>query len=145
MKKAVERVLSAAAKNEKVLIYGDYDVDGVTSSTMLNKLLTALGLPVEVYLPHRENEGYGMNKEVIKRFADKGFTLLISSDCGISNFDEIDLANKSGMDVIIFDHHLPPEKFRRLMPSSIQSFRRKLILSKICQAAEWFSNSSKRF
>lgn len=110
MKKAVERVLSAAAKNEKVLIYGDYDVDGVTSSTMLNKLLTALGLPVEVYLPHRENEGYGMNKEVIKRFADKGFTLLISSDCGISNFDEIDLANKSGMDVIIFDHHLPPEK-----------------------------------
>ena len=110
MKKAVERVLIAAEKNEKILIYGDYDVDGVTSSTMLYKLLSALGLKAEVYLPHRENEGYGMNKDVVKQFSEKGFSLLISSDCGISNFDEIDLANKSGMDVIIFDHHLPPEK-----------------------------------
>src|SRR3989338_9696756 len=110
MKKAVERVLIAAENNEKVLIYGDYDVDGVTSSIMLYKLLFALGLNAEVYLPHRENEGYGMNKDVVKRFAEKGFSLVVSSDCGISNFDEIDLANKSGMDVIIFDHHLPPEK-----------------------------------
>lgn len=110
MKKAVERVLIAAERNEKVLIYGDYDVDGVTSSTMLYKLLSALGMAVEAYLPHRENEGYGMNKGVVKQFAGKGFSLLISSDCGISNLDEVDLANKNGMDVIIFDHHLPPAK-----------------------------------
>lgn len=113
MKKTVKRLLRAIAKKEKILIYGDYDADGVTSSAMLNKLLRSLRLDTEVYLPHRENEGYGMNKDVVKKFAEIGVSLVFSVDCGISNTEEVALANSLGMDVMIFDHHLPPATLPR--------------------------------
>lgn len=113
MKKAVDRIIKAIKTKEKILIYGDYDVDGVTSTIMLNKLLTSLGLDCFVYLPHRENEGYGMNKDVIKKYADLKYSLLISVDCGTSNIDEVDTANKLGLDVIIFDHHLTHQELPR--------------------------------
>lgn len=108
MKKVVDRLLQAAAKDERVLIYGDYDVDGVTSATIMKELLSALGIQADVYLPHRENEGYGMKKGVIEKFVKKGTTLVISVDCGVSNVDEVDFANELGADVIIIDHHIAP-------------------------------------
>ncbi len=114
MKRTVDRILQAAHKNEHVLIYGDYDVDGVTSATIMKELLTQIGVVSDVYLPHRENEGYGMKRGVVDEFAAKGTKLIISVDCGISNKAEVDFANSKGIDVIILDHHIAPS----ILPSA---------------------------
>jgi len=110
MDKGVARILQAIAKKEKIIIHGDYDADGVTSGVMLYEVLHGLGAQVEVYLPSRQEGGYGMNEKVIKEFADRKINLILTTDCGITNVKETALAKKLGMDVVITDHHSVPEK-----------------------------------
>ena len=107
---AVKRIEAAKAKNEKVVIYGDYDADGVCGSVILSKTFQKLGLPSAVYLPDREKEGYGLNPAAIKKLAENGVKLIITVDCGISNAEEVDLAKAAGLEVIITDHHHLPAK-----------------------------------
>ncbi|MFH0780214.1 MAG: single-stranded-DNA-specific exonuclease RecJ [Parcubacteria group bacterium] len=109
MAKAVERILSAIENKEKIIVHGDYDADGVTSAAVLFKILKALGADVEVFIPHREWDGYGLNLENAQNFVDCGFKLLITVDCGITNVKEIEFLNKFGVDVIVTDHHEPLE------------------------------------
>ncbi len=109
MKKVVKRILTAVEKQEKIVVHGDYDADGVCSAVILMSALKELGAKnLEVYLPHREKEGYGLNKETVKELVRKKTNLIITSDCGISNKAEIALAKKGGIEVIVTDHHLPP-------------------------------------
>ena len=108
MEKAVERIINAVNKNESIVIYGDYDVDGITSTTVLKKFLEERGMKVHYYIPNRLDEGYGLNKDaidtIVKEYDAK---ILITVDCGISGIDEVEYLNKLGMDVIITDHHEP--------------------------------------
>ncbi|KKP63320.1 MAG: Single-stranded-DNA-specific exonuclease RecJ [Candidatus Moranbacteria bacterium GW2011_GWF2_34_56] len=109
MQKAMERLKIAKEKNEKILVFGDYDADGITSSLILKITLEEVGFDVSVYIPNKE-EGYGLNDEALKNFSQKGITLVITTDCGISNRNEVAGAGKIGMDIIITDHHhIPPE------------------------------------
>ena len=110
MKKAVQRIYKAIKKKEEVLIYGDYDADGVTSSALLHDILNKLGIKADIYIPHRETEGYGFNMGSVKKIIEGKYTLVISCDCGGSNFDEVEKLKKAGIDVIITDHHQEPEK-----------------------------------
>ena len=109
MEKAVNRIITAIDKKEKKIIYGDYDVDGITSITVLSKFLKERNLNVGAYIPNRLEEGYGLNKKAIKKIADEGYKLIITVDCGISGTEEIDYAYSLGMEVIITDHHEPLE------------------------------------
>ncbi len=110
MQKAVELVLTAAAQDQKICIYGDYDVDGVTSTTILLELCKKLQTEVIYHVPNRFTEGYGMNLGVIHQLAREGVNLIITCDCGISNHREILLAQKLGMTVLVTDHHHLPEE-----------------------------------
>jgi single-stranded-DNA-specific exonuclease len=109
MEKACRRVYEAIKKQDLITVYGDYDADGVSSAVILRSVLKNLGANVEVYLPHREKEGYGLNQKAVETLADKT-KVIITCDCGISNYDEVNLANEKGIDVIITDHHTIPEK-----------------------------------
>ena len=109
MQKAVDRIINAIENKEKVIIYGDYDVDGITSTTVLKQFLAERGLIVDWYIPNRLNEGYGLNKNAIKEINDKGYKLIITVDCGISALEEIKYAYDLGMEVIVTDHHEPVE------------------------------------
>lgn len=106
---AVDRVIKAIENKEKVIIYGDYDVDGITSITVLKKFLSERGLEVDSYIPNRLDEGYGLNKEAIDRIAESKYTLMITVDCGISGIEEIDYANSLGIETLITDHHEPAQ------------------------------------
>ena len=109
MRVAVDRILAAIAAKEKIVVHGDYDADGVCSSAVLSTTLTALGADVEVYLPHREREGYGLNLQTIQHLHDvHKATLVMTCDCGTSNAVEVARARELGMDVIITDHHHEP-------------------------------------
>jgi single-stranded-DNA-specific exonuclease len=111
MKIAVRRIYQAIKKKEKIVICGDYDTDGVASTTILFKLLKKLGaVNLHFYIPDREIDGYGLNQGAIERFVKEKFNLIITCDCGISNKEEIDLANFAGLDVIVTDHHLEPRR-----------------------------------
>lgn len=105
MEKAVERIIKAIEQKEKVTIYGDYDVDGITSITVLKSFLQDRGLEVENYIPNRLEEGYGLNKQAIDSIVQNGCQLMITVDCGISAIEEIDYANSLGIEIIVTDHH----------------------------------------
>ncbi len=107
MKKAVERIIQAIQKQEKITIYGDYDVDGITSITVLKSFLEDRGIEVDSYIPNRLEEGYGLNKEAIGKIVEKGCQLMITVDCGISAVEEIAYANSFGIETIVTDHHEP--------------------------------------
>lgn len=109
MEIAVDRVLKAINGKEKIMIYGDYDADGITSITVLKSFLEERGLDVDSYIPNRLDEGYGLNKEAIKKIYDDGYKLIITVDCGISGIDEIEYANSLGIETLITDHHEPLE------------------------------------
>jgi len=109
IKRAIKRIYKAIVNQEKVVIYGDYDTDGITSTAILYLFLSPLISKIFYYLPHRLKEGYGLNAEIIKKFAKIGIDLLITTDCGISNKEEIALANQFGLDVIVIDHHEVPK------------------------------------
>jgi len=108
MRVAVKRIFQSIKNKEKIVVYGDYDADGVSSSIVMVETLQALGATVRVYLPDRVKEGYGLNISAIKSFAKWGAKLIITVDCGISNKTEIAEAYKLGMEVIVTDHHCEP-------------------------------------
>ena len=102
---AVDRILQAINNKEKIIIYGDYDVDGITSTTVLKKYLQERGGIVNTFIPNRLNEGYGLNKEAIKKIKEMGTDLIITVDCGISGIEEVKYAKELGIEVIVTDHH----------------------------------------
>jgi single-stranded-DNA-specific exonuclease len=104
---AIERILKAVENNENITIYGDYDVDGITSITVLKSFLKDIGIDVSTYIPNRLEEGYGLNKEAVKKIYDNGCNLMITVDCGISAIEEIEYANSLGIETIVTDHHEP--------------------------------------
>lgn len=105
MEIAVERILKAKENNEKVIIYGDYDVDGITSITVLKSYLKDIGIDASYYIPNRLDEGYGLNIPAIEKIASEGYDLLITVDCGISCVEEVKKAKELGMETIVTDHH----------------------------------------
>lgn len=109
MEKAVARIISATDNDEKVLVFGDYDVDGTTAVASMYQFLKKLHSNLDFYIPHRYREGYGISKSGIDFAKENGFTLIISLDCGIKSTDLIAYAKKMGIDFIVCDHHLPDE------------------------------------
>jgi single-stranded-DNA-specific exonuclease len=107
---AVCRLKQAIGEKEKISVYGDYDVDGITGVAILWQVLTMLGAQVDYYIPHRIDEGYGLNTEAVRQLAEAGARLLITVDCGITDFESASLAEKLGIELIITDHHQPEEK-----------------------------------
>lgn len=110
METATHRLIKALTENEKITIYGDYDVDGTCATSVLYLFLKALDANVGFYIPKRLTEGYGISKQGIDHVKERGTSLLISVDCGITAIEEVDYANQLGMDVIICDHHKPKDK-----------------------------------
>ena len=102
---AAKHIVEAIKQDKRIVIYGDYDVDGITSVSILWHLLELLGAKVEYYIPHRVDEGYGLNSEAIKQLAENGAQLIITVDCGVTAIEETKLANSLGIEVIITDHH----------------------------------------
>ena len=105
MDKAVNRIKKAISNKEKILIYGDYDVDGMTSVALLKQALMNLGALIETHIPNRLEEGYGLNTNAVKKALKDGVSLIVTVDCGISSFKEIEYANGLKIDVIVTDHH----------------------------------------
>ncbi len=105
MEIAVNRILKAMGNKEKIIIYGDYDVDGITSITVLKSFLKDRGIDVDQYIPNRLEEGYGLNNPAVKKIAEQGYDLMITVDCGISGIEEIKYANSLGIETIVTDHH----------------------------------------
>lgn len=110
MEVAVDRILKAKENGEKITVYGDYDVDGITSIAILVKFLRELDVNIEYYLPSRLEEGYGLNNNALLKIKENGTSLLITVDCGISAYEEIEYAKEIGLEVIVTDHHECPEK-----------------------------------
>lgn len=110
MERAVERISRAIKEGEKVMIFGDYDVDGISATSLLFTFFRQLGLDVSYYIPHRVEEGYGLNVDAIKKFAREKYTLLITVDCGVTSVEEVEKASELGIDVIITDHHQVSQK-----------------------------------
>jgi len=110
MPAAVTRLRQALRDGEPIAVYGDFDADGVTATTLLVQTLRALGGHIRPYIPHRVNEGYGLHKEVLTRLARDRIRVVVTVDCGIRAFDEISHAKRLGIDVIVTDHHSPHNK-----------------------------------
>jgi len=110
VKKSVERIKKAISEKQKIIIFGDYDADGVCASAVVSQTLKLLDADVSVYIPNRESEGNGMNLKAIQEFIDQKVSLIITVDCGISNSEEVELSQKNNIDVIITDHHPVTQK-----------------------------------
>lgn len=108
MELAVRRIFSALQNREKILIYGDYDADGVCSTAIIYSALQGLGGDLDIYIPFREGEGYGINPKAVQWVISQGFNLVITVDCGISNKEEIQTLKEAGIDTIVTDHHEEP-------------------------------------
>ncbi|MBX9672292.1 MAG: single-stranded-DNA-specific exonuclease RecJ [Candidatus Obscuribacterales bacterium] len=122
--KAVERLLKAIQTKEKITVYGDYDVDGVTGTSVLLTVLRDLGANVDFYIPNRSTEGYGLNLKAVSVLASKHRTkLMVTCDCGVSNFAEINLAKSLGVDTLVLDHHTMPE----VLPPALAVVHPKLL------------------
>ena len=109
MEKAVKRIENAIKSNEKILVYGDYDVDGTSSVASVFSFLKNIYYDVDFYIPHRYKEGYGISSQGIQFARENNFTLIVSLDCGIKSIELINEAKKSGIDFVVCDHHLPDE------------------------------------
>lgn len=109
MERAVKRIKKAIENNEQIVIYGDYDVDGITSLTVLKSFLEERNIKVNVYIPNRLEEGYGLNQKAVEYIAEQNNKLMITVDCGITAVDEIEYAKKFGIETIVTDHHEPAE------------------------------------
>ncbi|HHM24028.1 MAG TPA: single-stranded-DNA-specific exonuclease RecJ, partial [Bacteroidetes bacterium] len=110
MEIAVDRLVRAIRGKENIVIYGDYDVDGTTSVSMLYLFLTRLGVRPKFYIPDRLRDGYGLSEQGIREIHSWGADLIVTTDCGITAVQEVRLANELGMDVIVTDHHEPAEE-----------------------------------
>jgi len=117
---AVQRIKKAVDSKEKVLVYGDYDVDGITATAILYSVLTDLGLEAEYYIPKRDTEGYGVNTDALGEIAKAGAKLVITVDCGVTAVQEVEYAKKLGLDTIITDHHaIHTEKDKEVLPDCV--------------------------
>lgn len=105
MAEAVNRLAQAIARQEMIAVYGDYDVDGVTATTLITQTLAALGGRVQAYIPNRFDEGYGLNNEALAELSERGVKLVLTVDCGIRSVKEVAYGNSLGLDIIITDHH----------------------------------------
>ena len=110
MQRAVDRIEEAVFSGESICVYGDYDVDGICATTMLLHYLLSIGAEVSYRIPSRHDEGYGISKKAVDALAASGIKLIITVDNGISAYDEIAYASELGIDVIVTDHHIPPER-----------------------------------
>ena len=109
MEIAVDRIIKAIQNKQQIIIYGDYDADGITSTTVLKTFLEERGLNIATYIPNRLDEGYGLNNAALDKIAQGNYDLMITVDCGISAISEIEYANNLGIETIITDHHEPGE------------------------------------
>lgn len=109
MPELIERIRVAKEKSERVGVFGDFDVDGVTSSALMRVALSAIGIDASIYIPDKNTEGHGLHMNALDIFEKEGVTLIITTDCGMTNVAEVDTANARGMDVVIIDHHHVPE------------------------------------
>jgi single-stranded-DNA-specific exonuclease len=107
--RAVQRLKQAITSEEKITLYGDYDVDGITGVAILWQVLRLLGANVDYYIPHRVDEGYGLNLQAVESLARSGSNLLVTVDCGVTAFDASELAGQLGLDLVITDHHQPAQ------------------------------------
>ena len=122
MDTALKRLYAAANAGERVGVFGDFDVDGITGTAIIAESLSSLGVQVSPYLPHRVDEGHGLSNRAIDALAAQGVTLIVTVDCGITAFEEVDYAKSTGVDVIITDHHLPHDG----VPDAVASLNPKL-------------------
>src|SRR5881409_3514934 len=106
--RAVSRLRRALAARERIVIYGDYDVDGITGSAILVRAFRQIGIGVGAYIPDRYEEGYGLNAQAIRKLAADGTRVIVSVDCGVTAVREAELARELGIDLIVTDHHHPP-------------------------------------
>ena len=113
MQKACERIWQAIDNGETIVVFGDYDVDGVTATALLYQHLKGMGATVKCMLPSREGDGYGLSRNAIQSIHDKGYQLIVTVDNGISAVEEAEFAAELGVDLIITDHHLPPQTLPR--------------------------------
>lgn len=121
MEIAINRLVQGFQKGERMVIFGDYDVDGITGTSTLYRVFKKVGANVDYYIPDR-SEGYGLNEDAVRRLAQSGYTLILTVDNGISCLKEVEVANAVGIDVIITDHHEPPEK----VPNAVAVINPKL-------------------
>ncbi len=136
MEKSVDRIFDAIEKQEKIIVYGDFDADGVTSSSLLYKTLCHLNANVEFYIPNRENENHGLNsKALVKLIAKHKAKLIITVDCGVSDVEQVNFAKGFKVDVIITDHHeapeILPEAFAIINPKAFNSLKKDLTVEEI--------------
>ncbi|HCJ45403.1 MAG TPA: single-stranded-DNA-specific exonuclease RecJ, partial [Candidatus Moranbacteria bacterium] len=109
MERVVSRIGETKKNKETIGVFGDFDADGVTSSVIIREALTALHIPVEVYIPEKMNEGHGFNILAVDFFESKGIKLILTLDCGMTNHEAISEAKKRGIETIVVDHHHVPE------------------------------------
>jgi single-stranded-DNA-specific exonuclease len=114
MNKTVELIIKHIKTKNKILVFGDYDADGVTATALMSEILTTLKANVDVYIPNRVSEGYGLNKDAVNKIAQDGFKLIITVDNGIRSQEEINLAKELGLEVVVTDHHQPPDDESKL-------------------------------
>src|SRR4030043_1143210 len=107
MRKAVDRIMAASQRGEKVLVHGDYDVDGLSATAIILKALKMIGIDSQYFIPNRMEHGYGFNLSSVTKAKQIGATLIITVDCGITSFETAALCKKEGVDVLITDHHEP--------------------------------------
>jgi len=117
MDRAAELTKSFIVEKKKITIYGDYDADGITATSLLYDFFLRLKIPISFYIPHRLEEGYSLNEKAVREIAEDGTDLIITVDCGINSFSEIALAHKLGMEVVVTDHHQLPSGFEPLCPT----------------------------
>ncbi|MBM4050968.1 MAG: single-stranded-DNA-specific exonuclease RecJ, partial [Planctomycetes bacterium] len=122
IEQAANRVVEAARNGQKIVVYGDYDVDGISGTALLLQCLRLLGIEADYYIPERLEEGYGLNVEAVGKLKAAGANLIVTTDCGISALDEAKAARNAGMDLIISDHHEPgpelPQAFAVINPKT---------------------------
>ncbi|MDR1964211.1 MAG: DHH family phosphoesterase, partial [Planctomycetaceae bacterium] len=106
-REAAEHLLEAVKRKQKIVVYGDYDVDGITGIVILRQMLCDLGADVDYYVPHRLDEGYGLHSEAIAKLAQNGTKVIVTVDCGISSIKEAKTATEHGIELLITDHHTP--------------------------------------
>ena len=127
MVQAVDRITEAIRSGEKIAVYSDYDCDGVPGGVLLREFFNIIGYPVEIYIPHRHNEGYGVHTHAVDTLKKKGVTLIITVDLAITNIEEIAYAKSIGVDFIVSDHHLPihDDQGKQTVPEAVSVINSK--------------------
>lgn len=141
MEKAVNHVIESIGKKKKIIIYGDYDVDGATSTALLRRYFQENNYPVDLYIPDRIKEGYGANTDALLKLKKKGYDLVLMTDCGTTSFEPLEAAKKAELDIIVFDHHISevklPPTIALVNPNRVDQ-KKLSALSNLCAAGVVF-------